>query len=427
MPVQEKDLRDTDVSTPGNQEQRKQTIWFFGHFGLGNFGNESTLLSILSQLRTLLPDVELRCICTGPEATARLHDIATLPVSRVIFRTWSPDNQVVRLIRSILIGIPCELYRWIDGLMTLKGTDVLIVAGTGLVTDAYSLRGWGPYSLFKWSAIAKMRGCKLLFVSVGAGPIYSRLGRFLVKSALALADFRSYRDAASMHYLDSVGFARTNDRVYPDLAFSLPQALVPRDSTKIRRRPVVGLGLMLYAGQYSVHKPNMTTYHNYLESFVILVDWLLTRGNDVRLLIGDLCDRPVVEEFKCLLKERLPIYDASRIIDEPVESVEQLLSHIAETDLVVATRFHSVLFSLFSNKPVVAISFHHKVASLMSAMGLSEFCLDINCLKGDELIEKICEVERNVDGLRSMIRERVENNLATLEEQYECICREVRR
>ena len=136
-----------------NKLTHKQKIFFFGHFGLGNFGNESTLQAILYHVRRLLPDAELRCICTGPEATATTHDIIALPVSRAVLNAWNPHNQVAKLIRSIFVGAPSEVYRWFEGLITLKDADVLIVAGTGLVSDAYGLRGWGPYSLFKWSLL----------------------------------------------------------------------------------------------------------------------------------------------------------------------------------------------------------------------------------------------------------------------------------
>ena len=302
---------------------------------------------------------------------------------------------------------------------------MLIVAGTGLVSDAYGLRGWGPYSLFKWSLLAKMRGCKLLFVSVGAGPIYGHLGRVLVRASLALADFRSYRDASSLHYLNSIGFATTTDRVYPDLAFSLPLAVIPLHSNRGTRRPVVGVGVMLYAGKYSVEKPSITIYRNYLENLLILVRWLLESEYDVRLLIGDLCDRPATEEFKCLLRERLQEYDDSRIIDEDVTSVDQLLSQLEGTELVVATRFHNVLLALLNNKPVVAISFHHKVTSLMNAMGLSNYCLDINDFKGEELIAKFGDVRRNVGALKSVIKERAEDCRKQLDEQYAMIFKDL--
>ena len=421
--LEEKDLstKRSGVRTQPQFQRRKDRICFFGHFGLGNFGNESTLQAMLFHVRRLLPDAELCCICTGPVGTAATHNIATLPISRPILEAWKPRNRVARMLRTLVIGVPSEIYRWFEGLVTLNGTDVLIVPGTGLVTDAYSLRGWGPYSLFKWSLLAKMRGCKLLVVSVGAGPIYGRLGRFLVKSALGMADFRSYRDESSLHYLKSIGFEPTTDRVYPDLAFSLPQALIPHSNNQNRRRRVVGLGVMLDAGMYSVEKPDIKTCRNYLENLAIFVGWLLAHEYDVRLLIGDLCDRPVIEEFKCMLKERLPEYEANRIFDDEVLSTDQLLSQLADTDLVVATRFHNVLLALLNNKPVVAISFHHKVASLMSSRGLSEYCLDINDLKADKLIEQFRQLEKNAEGLKPMIRRKAEGFREALDDQYNLI------
>jgi polysaccharide pyruvyl transferase WcaK-like protein len=269
--------------------------------------------------------------------------------------------------------------------------------------------------------LAKLRGCKLLFISVGAGPIYGRLSKFFVKSALALADFRSYRDERSMRYLENIGFAPTSDQVYPDLVFSLPQAVIPYENKFEKSKCVVGLGLMEYAGRYSVANPSPTTYRNYLENLVILTSWLLTRGYDVRLLIGDTCDKAVVEDFRRLLNGHLSIHDSGRIIDEPAASVEQLLSQLASTDMVVATRFHNVLLALLLHKPVMSISFHHKCASLMSQMGLSEYCQDINDLKADRLIEQFCRLEKNAGSLGPMIRQKVEGCRKALDEQYHLI------
>ena len=124
-----------------------------------------------------------------------------------------------------------------------------------------------------------------------------------------------------------------------------------------------------------------------------VVRWLLAHEYDVRLLIGDLGDTPATQEFRALLRERLSVCDQWHIIDEPICSVENLLSQIVATDIVVATRFHNVLLALLCDKPVISISFHHKCESLMSAMGLAEYCLDINDLKADKLIEKICDLE----------------------------------
>jgi polysaccharide pyruvyl transferase WcaK-like protein len=410
----------------GTGSKRQGTrVAFLGHFGLDNLGNEGTLQAILHRLRHLLPHAEFACVCTGPAAIATTHAITAVPISRALFRTSTVHNGIVKLLRSIFVGVPSELYRWLEAFMTLKNTDVFIVPGTGLLTDAYGVRGWGPYSTFKWSVVAKLRGCKLLFVSVGAGPIYNRFSKFFVKSALGLANFRSYRDVRSMRYLQSIGFVPTNDQVFPDLVFSLPQTVIPLENNSAKAKGVVGLGLMEYAGRYSVANPNPTTYRNYLETLVTFASWLLTRGFDVRLLIGDSCDRAVVEEFKDLLNERLPVHDSGRIIDEPAASVEQLLSQLAATDMVVATRFHNVLLALLLDKPVMSISFHHKCASLMSEMGLSEYCQDINCLNADWLIEQFCELEKNAEVLKPLIRARAEEFRRALDEQYDRILKEM--
>ena len=122
---------------------------------------------------------------------------------------------------------------------------------------------------------------------------------------------------------------------------------------------------------------------------------------------------------------RADVTTEERVIDEPARSVEQLLPQIAATDMVVATRFHNVLLALIFNKPVISISFHHKCASLMEEMGLSEYCQDINHMNADRLIEQFQDVERNADKLKSVIRQRVEQSRKALDEQYKLIFKDI--
>ena len=404
-----------------NKATRKQRISLFGHFGAGNFGNESTLLAMLCHLRMLRPDAEVTCICTEPEVVAVEYGIATVPMSGVLIKPWPLQSRLARLARKVLIGIPCELYRWLTAAMMLWRTDVLIIPGTGLLTDAFSLVSWGPYSTFKWSMIAKLCRCHVLFVSVGAGPLHGRIGRFLVKSALSLADFRSYRDWSTIHYLKGIGFRPHNDRVYPDLAFGLPAELLPAIQSTGSRRLVVGIGLMNYGGMYSIEKPTSADYAAYLETLASFVKWLLGRGYDVRLLVGDRADIPVMRQFNDLMIERLTSDEKGRVVGESVASATHLLSQLAVTDLVVGTRFHNVLLALLLNKPSIAISFHHKCSSLMSEMGMSQYCQDIKRLNSDTLIKLFCELETNARELKGIIGEKVAECRKALDEQYRTI------
>jgi polysaccharide pyruvyl transferase WcaK-like protein len=77
--------------------------------------------------------------------------------------------------------------------------------------------------------------------------------------------------------------------------------------------------------------------------------------------------------------------------------------------------------SLLLGKPVVAISFHHKCSSLMTDMGLSEYCQDINWIKADALIAKFEALVQHADEVARMIAQRVEEARSTLDEQYEAL------
>src|SRR4029077_302312 len=247
---------------------------------------------------------------------AATQKIETVPISRTFVKPGKLHSPLARLLRRVFIGAPSEICRWFETFKTLKGADVLIIPGTGLLTDAYGLLGWGPYNLFKWSLVARVCRCKLLFVSVGARPIYGPLGRYFIKSALSMADFKSYRDYASMNCLKGIGFATNGDRVYPDLAFSLPEAMLPRDAEKRDKRCIVGFGLMPYAGKYSAATAGDSIYRNYLENLLGFARWLLAHDYDIRFIIGEVSDRTATEEFKSLLKASLRTYDDNRIIDQ---------------------------------------------------------------------------------------------------------------
>lgn len=409
------------MKTQPTLNRRKQTIHLFGNFGSGNFGNEATLLASLTHLRDLRPHAKVVCICSAPDNVRTTYNLPAVVTRYSPRKLWKPRTRGMRLARKLLLGIPYEVYRWARGVTILWNSAALIVPGTGLVTDAYSLLGWGPYDMFRWAVAAKLCRCKLLFLSVGAGPIYGRAARLFVTSALSLADFRSYRDDSSRQYVKNMGFRSGNDPVYPDLAFGLPIHAMPHGRMPDGRRLVVGLGLMEYAGKYGTQKMGPTTYAAYLETLVVFVKSLLSKQLDVRLLIGDSADNPVKKEFCSLLKERGVMPKDGRIIDDPINSVDGLLSQIAETDLVVATRFHNVLLSLLLCKPVIAIAFHHKCFSLMSRMEMSEYCHDINDLRADKLIETFSTLQKNAECLKVTIGEKVADCRTALDEQYRLI------
>jgi polysaccharide pyruvyl transferase WcaK-like protein len=268
---------------------------------------------------------------------------------------------------------------------------------------------------------AKICGCRLAFVSVGAGPINSALGKFFVRWLLSIADFRSYRDESTVHCLQGIGATDERDRVFPDLAFSLPKnKLSPRESA-IRAGAVIGLGVMEWADRYSKQGPSDAAQAAYFQALAETAQWLLARGYSIRLLIGDLWDARAKQSFLQLLEQHCTKDDGPRIIDEPINCVADLLSQIAATDAVVATRFHNILLALFCEKPVISVSFHNKCDALMSAMGMSDYCLNCGDLKPGMLIQTFSRLKVNAETLKPLIKERNKRFRDALDQQYQLI------
>jgi polysaccharide pyruvyl transferase WcaK-like protein len=404
---------------------RASTITFFGNFGTHNLGNECTLRAIVQNTRKHLPTAVIKCICTDPEVTAETHGIPAFLVSyRFAKAVRSPrgsDSALKRLIRRLVIRVPLEVGEWRRAFRTLKDTDMLVMTGTGMLGDF----GIGPldlhYEILKWSIVAKLRGCKLLFVSVGAGPIRHPLSRWIVKAALSLADYRSYRDQFSHEYLGSIGFDASGDRVYPDLAFSLlgSEAPVTPRADRDGNGRVIGLGLMEYYGQHLSPEDGERVYQHYIEGVAGFAAWLLEQGHSVRLLVGDLAyDKRVKADLVRLLEQRAPGFDPARIIDEPLTSPEDLYDQLARTDMVVATRFHNVLLALMLGRPVIALSYHEKLRSLMAGVGAAEYSVDAEELDVPVLIERFRRLSEHAEGFTASTKQRTAEYRNALDEQY---------
>jgi polysaccharide pyruvyl transferase WcaK-like protein len=399
---------------------KRTTISFFGNFGTQNLGNEYTLRAIIHNVRKYLPDAEVNCICTDPEDASARHNVPAFLISYRYDKDYRArmrrDTLIIRWLRRFLIRLPLELIQWLKAFRALKGTSMLVMTGTGMLGDF----GIGPfdlhYEILKWSVLAKLRGTKLLFVSVGAGPIAHPLSRRIVKLAISLADYRSYRDNFSKEYLASIGFDTKDDFVYPDLAFSLRPGIPASGSRNPR---VIGLGLMDYYGKGSTLEYDETAYQNYLDRVTSFLAWLLDRRYAVRLLIGDVSyDKRVIGDVIKRLKEKGSNYQEGQIIDDPVSSVEQLIGQLAATDIVIATRFHNLLLALMLNKPVVALSYHEKIDSLMAGVGMAEYCQRIDQLDVGRLMEQFTKLEQNVGIIKPLIEQKTREYGRALEQQY---------
>jgi len=73
--------------------------------------------------------------------------------------------------------------------------------------------------------------------------------------------------------------------------------------------------------------------------------------------------------------------------------------------------------------PSLAISYDHKVDSLMAALGLAEFCVDIRTIDAPSLSERFAALEAKRDAVTETLHRRVAEYRDALERQYDAIVR----
>jgi polysaccharide pyruvyl transferase WcaK-like protein len=421
---------------------RPSRIVFYGNFGAGNLGNEVTLQTAIEQTLARMPGAELLCVCTNPEDVRSRHGIAAAAaMSRDSGWSWrdlevarapvsasdamAPGGlparrgctaQLRRFGRIAFNRLPRELAHWYRMLRLMARSDVFLVPGTGIITDgSCGSLGW-PYDMFKLSLLARLSGKQVVYLSVGAGPFERRLGSWLIRRSLALAHYRSYRDADSKQRLEAIGFDTARDAVYPDLVFGLSGThLKERDTTE--RQRVVGLGLKDYATP--VGAADAQDYRDYLSAMADFVVWLQARGYQVRLIIGDAqYDTRVREELVSLLASRGAGVTAPQLRSDPVPTVDELLRQLGETDLVISPRFHNLVLALLLNKPVIALSDLPKVTALLGDLGFGRFCLSLEGLKTHELTGRFEQLQSEAESLRSEIASAVAKYRGSIDQQY---------
>lgn len=393
---------------------RAPTIGLFGYFGCGNSGNDGTLEVMLTYLRRTYPNARLVCICRGPKLISARHAIATINMDRPGSAGRARSGPT-----RLLLALPRRMADWIYALRHTRGLDVLLVPGTGALDDFGTGPRGIPAALLNWCLAAKLSGARLGFVSVGAGPIRHPLSRWMMKTAAALADYRSYRDTGSKRFMESIGL-RADDRVFPDMAFRLPNPQVPKELAGASD-DVVGVGVMAYRGWQNHVRHGPAIYERYQEKLARLITWLLEQGYRVRLLTGDEQDERAVADLRGRLATLPTALTGERLIAEPTTSLHELMAQIAPTIIVIGTRFHNVLCALKLCKPTISLGYSGKHDELMADLGLGEYCHHVETFDVDRVITQFLQLRDNRRAIEDLLVERTSRYYRYLDEQDDII------
>jgi len=440
----------------GSKPQKK--IGIFSHGGTKNLGDEALLATVIQNVRARVPGAEIIGFTINPDDTRQRHGVPCFPIRRPgkgapLEPPASPASVVgeeggalstgastgaAERIRTAFKAVPGlrslvfaarRFAHYAVAILTepkflfvsyrrLGGVDLLLVAGSQQLNDGYG-GPWGfPFTLFKWTLLSKLSGTKVAILSVGAGPINSPLSKFFFKHVLKMVNYRSYRDAISSRMMESIG-VKGSHPVFPDLVYSL-QLPPPRSVPAGAIRVVVGANpVPFFDGRYWP-TPDPARYQDYVNKFARFAEWLDKSGHAVLFFPTQVrADVLTIADIRQAMNGSGS--SPNLLPDQPIRTLEDLVSEISRADLVVANRYHGILISLMMNKPVLGVAYHEKSRALLAQAGQGDYVLNIEEFTAEELIERFQAMEANAAAIKKLIAERMAPLRQALDKQYDSV------
>jgi polysaccharide pyruvyl transferase WcaK-like protein len=412
--------------------------------------------ALIQNIRQRIPGAEICCFSFSPDDTQQRHGVPAFPIRHLQrkpagtagqrgdaegagpalqtppwgIKAWLKQvpllYRTLRLLRETprhLVTVLGEMALVGRSMRLLRRTDLLIVAGGGQLGDYFGGPWEYPLTLCKWSVMARAAGCRLAFVSVGAGPIVSAPGRRLLKWSLALAHYRSFRDTGSRELVERIG-VRGPNHIFPDLAQSL-DITGSRATEGGNGRPfVVGINPLPYFDRRYWAEHSDEVYGHYVHTLAAFATWLIGRGHRVLFFPTQLrADPPVIRDVETELRRIGPACLDHALLQRPVSSFDDLLAAIDTTDLIVASRFHGVVISYLMRKPVLGLAYQPKTEQIMVAMGQGMYALKIEAITVDSLVACFLQLESDLAEASLEIDRRQKECRQRLDVQYDWLFR----
>ena len=325
-------------------------------------------------------------------------------------------RSVVHVFALVPVVIRESLFLW-QTYRKLRHVDLLAVAGSQHLND-YVLGPWNfPYTLFKWTILAKLRGAKVAFLNVGAGPLQTMLGKWFIKQAVIWSDFQSYRDESSVRCIKELGVQVVRPSL-PDMVFSLFPERKPSAQGKVGANLVVGVNPIPFNSADYWVGGNQENYDRYIRSMASFASWILRRGCKVVFFPTQLTMDPLVIR-DMMAQIDMTLFEQGSVVEASIKSIEDLSAAIASMDIVVASRFHGLIFSMLHEKPVLGIAYAEKTRDLMTYMGQADHVLDILELNLSEMQRGFCEIEAHREQIAATLRRKSQDCRQAVEAEFD--------
>jgi colanic acid/amylovoran biosynthesis protein len=278
--------------------------------------------------------------------------------------------------------------------------SALVVKGGGFlhsygkIYDAYVMY----YFLFDL-LLAHRYKVKTIILPNSIGPLKNSLAKWLVKRVIKKSSFISVREDVSKEFVrKELGIITPT---IPDLGFFLKGAeedMLPYLESKGFDKTKKNIAITLRPYRFDGYANADELYSNYLNEIALFIETQVNRSYCISLVAHTL--GPSAHE-----DDRLALKDVYNNLNEQLKTsviymedfglncrrMQKLYSYY---DLLVGTRFHSVIFALNEKTPSIAIAYGgNKSYGIMKDIGVSEYVLGIDSVASVKLSEMVENLE----------------------------------
>jgi colanic acid/amylovoran biosynthesis protein len=370
-------------------------------YSADNKGDAALLSVLISELKSVFPNSALRIHTLDDIDPGELYD--GVPVSNslmhcvlsghrnrlaklfdaLVMVTWTRVWASLFALSGITLPLPARWRRVIDDYLD---ADVVVGVGGGYLRGR---RGWiSTIELLLLTHplhLAHSLGKPTVLSSMSVGPFAGTVQEGLFKRGVAKTEAIFVREDVSQQLLRELRVRVPVIRaVDAGFAFTTSQRVALRELMHVSTdRVLVGITVRkwLPARQQTDYEAAIAAAADHLiathgVAVVFVPQVTSVRNNDD--------DRVTSRRVHSLMAHQ---HDAT-VLNESVDH-HYIKALCAELDLMIGTRFHSVIFSLTSLVPCVAIEYEHKTAGIMAELDLSDWVVRIEDVSGSRFLDLV--------------------------------------
>lgn len=338
-----------------------------GNYGHGNLGDEALLEGAISCVAT--------AVGVSPGELIVLSDDQSDSILRLT-KFGCEVRQLKRPLNGRLYRIPfvvADIYR------ALRGVDWLVFGGGGLLNDSNTT----AVPLFTIvNIIARLRGVRIAWMSIGIGPLEGKIHRWLVRRLLRSCDFLTVRDEKSADLASAI--TGKPALMAPDLAHGLTGPLIETSEDRIR----VAVSVIPYKKPGVWFESSEPEYRAYCDKIVQIVKALLQSRQDIHVTLTPVSliqDQAAIED----ISEIGSLGNHARVSAGQPKSVDDLINELARTTVVVASRLHSAVLGVVAGRVPIGIPYQPKVSSYLIELGADSPCFDIDAFSAEDVVQSV--------------------------------------